>query len=75
MFISSIIFGLLSLYALFNICWNITKMKFMISIIKLATHFLYHNLSIIFIPIIFFFLIIITLLIWIASALAVLSSE
>ncbi|CAD8088091.1 unnamed protein product [Paramecium primaurelia] len=72
---ASITFGLLCIYAIFTLCWNLRKMKFMISLVKLATTFLYQNKTIIIVPIVFFFLVMSTLLIWIASALAVLSEQ
>lgn len=75
MLFASITFGLLCVYAIFLLCWNLRKMRFMISLVKLATTFLYNNKSIIFVPIIFFLLVMFTLLIWIASALAVLSEK
>ena len=69
----SITFGALTVYATFTLIWNIRKMKFMISLIKLATKFLYRNKSILIVPILFFFLVMATLAVWIGSALAVLS--
>lgn len=75
MFAASVTFGALCVYAVFLLCWNLRKMKFMIALVKLATTFLYNNKSIIFVPILFFILVMITLLIWIASALAVLSEN
>lgn len=75
MLAASITFGALCVYAIISLCWNLRKMKFMIALVKLATTFLYNNKSIIFVPILFFLLVMITLLIWVASALAVLSEN
>lgn len=65
----SITFGMMAIYAILHVCCNFTKLKFMISLVKLATRFLYRNKTLLVVPLVFFFLVLGIIVIWLAASL------